>query len=524
MFFLKTATQSKHKTIPLTFGGSAAMTFSTSILDGAMSAERFGGFPLKLKCLLMKLALPKIIQGGMGIHVSSWRLAKAVSVEGQLGVVSGTAIDAVVARVLQLGDKEGCIRRALEHFPFPEMAQRVKDRFFVEGGKDGLKPFKGIGMPSLDLSRAKTELLIVSNFVEVFLAKEGHDGVVGINYLEKIQIPTLPSLFGAMLAGVNVVLMGAGIPTAIPGVLDGLADWQPVSLKLNVEDNPENAEFNMTFDPREFAEGTAPKLDRPDFLAIVSTDIVAKSMERRAVGVVDGYVIENYNAGGHNAPPRKDRTQPADAEPYFGEKDDPNLDKIRALGKPFWLAGKFTSQGGLKNALAEGAQGLQVGTHFAFCDESGIQRDIKDEVIHQSLAGTMKVETSFVASPTGYPFKLARLSGDQFTVESVMRRQRVCDMGYLRTAYVDDDQKLAWRCPAEPVEDYVRKGGDSGRTQGSLCLCNGLAGTVGLGQNRKGASEAPILTTGEEALQLAKVIPEGQSRYTAKHVIDYLLS
>ncbi|MCG8527843.1 MAG: nitronate monooxygenase, partial [Opitutales bacterium] len=338
-------------------------------------------------------------------------------------------------------------------------------------------------------------------------------------------IPTLPSLFGAMLAGVNVVLMGAGIPTAIPGVLDGLADWQPVSLKLNVEDNPANTEYNLTLDPNEFIEGERPPLQRPQFIAIVSTDIVAKSMERRASGVVDGYVIENYNAGGHNAPPRKDRAQPADAAPYFGEKDDPNLDRIRSLGKPFWLAGKFTQENGLKDAVAEGAVGLQVGTHFAFCDESGIQRDIKDEVIKQSIEGTLEIETSFVASPTGYPFKLAHLLGEQFTVENVLKRQRVCDMGYLRTAYVDPTNKLAWRCPAEPVEDYIRKGGTEGRTEGSMCLCNGLAGTVGLGQFRKlEGNEAPILTSGEEALGLEKVIPEGQSRYTAKHVIDYLLS
>jgi NAD(P)H-dependent flavin oxidoreductase YrpB (nitropropane dioxygenase family) len=32
---------------------------------------------------------PKIIQGGMGAGVSTWRLANTVSAAGQLGVVSG---------------------------------------------------------------------------------------------------------------------------------------------------------------------------------------------------------------------------------------------------------------------------------------------------------------------------------------------------------------------------------------------------------------------------------------------------
>lgn len=57
--------------------------------------------------------LPPIIQGGMGVTVSGWRLARAVSKEGQLGVVSGTALDLVLARQLQLGDVGGHLRRAL---------------------------------------------------------------------------------------------------------------------------------------------------------------------------------------------------------------------------------------------------------------------------------------------------------------------------------------------------------------------------------------------------------------------------
>ena len=55
--------------------------------------------------------LPPIIQGGMGIGVSGWRLARAVSQLGQLGVVSGTALDLLLTRQLQLGDTGGHLRR-----------------------------------------------------------------------------------------------------------------------------------------------------------------------------------------------------------------------------------------------------------------------------------------------------------------------------------------------------------------------------------------------------------------------------
>ena len=46
---------------------------------------------------------------------------------------------------------------------------------------------------------------------------------------------------------------------------------------------------------------------------------------------------------------------------------------IVGLGLPFWLAGGYGSAEKLKEALAEGAAGIQVGTAFAFCDEFHIE-------------------------------------------------------------------------------------------------------------------------------------------------------
>ena len=60
---------------------------------------------------------------------------------------------------------------------------------------------------------------MVANFVEVYLASEGHDGMVGINYLEKTQLATPYAIYGAMLAGVDFVLMGAGLPREIPAAV-----------------------------------------------------------------------------------------------------------------------------------------------------------------------------------------------------------------------------------------------------------------------------------------------------------------
>jgi nitronate monooxygenase len=175
---------------------------------------------------------PLIIQGGMGAGISDWRLARAVSSQGQLGVVSGTALDAILARRLQTGDPGGHMRRALDRFPSPPIADRIWNTYFVPGGKAAAKPFSPVPLHDVIDPPELVELCIVANFVEVWLAREGHANPVGINYLEKIQIPHLASLYGAMLAGVDYVLMGAGIPFRVPGVLDRLARHEAASYPL----------------------------------------------------------------------------------------------------------------------------------------------------------------------------------------------------------------------------------------------------------------------------------------------------
>jgi len=85
--------------------------------------------------------LPTIIQGGMGAGVSSWRLAQAVSQLGQLGVVSGTALDLIFARRLQDGDPGGHMRRGLDQFPISEIAERVWNRYYIPGGKSETAPY-----------------------------------------------------------------------------------------------------------------------------------------------------------------------------------------------------------------------------------------------------------------------------------------------------------------------------------------------------------------------------------------------
>lgn len=466
---------------------------------------------------------PQIIQGGMGVAVSSWRLANAVASSGQLGVVSGTALDQILARRLSNGDPGGHCRRALEAFPLPEMAAACLKRLFRPGGRDPGEPYPTLPMPGRVLKPAQAHLMVLGNFVEVFLAREGHEGPVGINFLHKIQIPTLPSLYGALLAGVNYVLMGAGIPREIPGALDRLARHEPASMRLDVQGGSGEDDEMLSFDPGTLWEGTPPPLKRPDFLPIVASTSLAKMMARKANGRVDGFVIEGPTAGGHNAPPRGKTTHNERGEPIYGERDVVDLEQIAELGLPFWVAGGAGSPERLKEARAQGAAGVQVGTLFAYCEESGLADALKCRVLARCRQGHIDVLTDGRASPTGFPFKAVALDGSLSEEEVYAQRERVCDLGYLRIPYRREDGRIAYRCPSEPVDTYVKKGGDLEDTEGRKCLCNALMANVGYGQERDAGTELPLLTSGDD-LQILGSFLGDQERYSAKDVIEYLLA
>ncbi|MCG8449102.1 MAG: nitronate monooxygenase [Pirellulales bacterium] len=471
-------------------------------------------------------AHPIIIQGGMGVAVSAWQLAKAVATAGQLGVVSGTALDAVMVRRLQSGDPDGHIQRALAEFPLPEMVERVLDRYYLPAGKSSDTPFVPMKLLGEAPSQAQLELIVLANFAEVFLAKEDHDGLVGINYLEKIQLPTLPSLFGAMTAGVDYVLMGAGIPTAIPGVIDRLCEGKPVELPLKVEGADRDDRFCTRFDPDEFTGGQVPWLRRPKFLPIVASATLAAMLTRKSSGAVDGFVVEGPTAGGHNAPPRGKTALNDRGEPIYGQRDVVDLESMQALDLPFWLAGSYGSPEQVVSALDSGATGVQVGTAFAFCDESGMREDIRREVIRASKAGEIDVLTDPVASPAGFPFKVLSMLESLSNSVAYQLRKRRCDLGFLRQAFKKADGTLGWRCPAEPVAAYVLKGGKEEETVGRKCICNGLMSNIGLGQIRSnGNCELPLVTCGNDAKNLAQFLASSDAlSYSARDVVSYLLS
>ncbi len=466
---------------------------------------------------------PIIIQGGMGIGVSNYRLANTVSRAGGLGVVSGSGLNSVVIRRLQDGDENGDCRRAMAAFPVQSMVQNILDKYFIFGGRNGA-PYKRAPLFGTKLSQEIVEQTVISNFVEVWLAKEGHKGLVGLNLLEKIILPNIPSLYGAMLAGVDYVLMGAGIPREIPGVLDKLANHEEAFLKLPTDGAGPEDSFRVTFNPKTFFqfENWAP-LKRPEFLAIVSSATLALNLAKKSTGVVNGFIIEHWTAGGHNAPPRGALQLDEMGQPIYGARDEVDFNKFCEMGLPFWLAGSCGSPEKVTEAMKLGAQGVQVGTAFAFCNESGMSETVKDSVRRRIMKSeAVAVYTDPVASPSGFPFKVIEKDNTLFDKKVYEARPRKCDLGYLRSTYKKEDGTLGQRCASEPIDTYLKKGGKIEDTVGRKCLCNGLFAAIDQAQIQdNGYIEDIIITAGDDLQSIKRFVQNGE-RYSAADVVRVL--
>jgi NAD(P)H-dependent flavin oxidoreductase YrpB (nitropropane dioxygenase family) len=212
-------------------------------------------------------------------------------------------------------------------------------------------------------------------------------------------------------------------------------------------------------------------------------------------------------------------------EPRYGPRDDADLERLAAIGLPFWLAGSYGTPARLQAARAAGAAGVQVGTLFALSHESGLRHDLRSQLLRQVRDGTLHVRTDRAASPTGFPFKIAQLPGTLADPERYHARPRLCDLGYLRAPFLRPDGAVGYRCPSEPVHAYVRKGGDAADTACRSCLCNALLANVGLGQTRRhtGYIEDPLITLGADLDGVREMLRRHPNGWSAGQAVDWLL-
>lgn len=457
-------------------------------------------------------APPEIIQGGMGVYISNPFLANAVSRNGSLGTVSGVAAERILVRILGTGDIGGHYRRALSHFPFPKVAQQVLETFYIEEGNPrGLShrsaPFFTIEPPSILIA-----LTVCANFAFVYLAKEGHANPVSINYLEKIALPHVYSITGALLAGVDFITMGAGIPLQIPELINSIVDGTTAHYRVPVVGTHITSHV-MSFNPEEFFGEKLPLMKKPRFIPIISSNLLASIFVKKLPeGSVYGFVVEEPTAGGHNAPPRKDGV--------YGPKDEVDYAKIAALGLPFWIGGYKASPEKLKWAKSVGATGIQAGSIFALSEKSGMDPAIRREIRRIGFAGKLEVRTDMKASPTGFPLKVVTLPGSLSQEDVYQSRHRICTHGALRTMFEEPDGSIGYRCPAEPLPAYLKKLGHTEETDGVRCICNGLMSTAGLADE----DIDPLITMGDDVGFLKFLMDNPDDSYGVTEALKYLRS
>jgi nitronate monooxygenase len=330
-----------------------------------------------------------------------------------------------------------------------------------------------------------------------------------------------------MLAGIDYVIMGAGIPLQMPGIITQLVTHNDSNYRVDCVDARPEDDLKLHFKISELFPNFKEKLEllkRPKFFPIISSNVLALALIKRGTGKIDGFIVETPVAGGHNAPPRKEQYNEKN-EPVYGAKDVVDLEKLAKLGLPFWLAGGYGNQDGLQKALSSGAQGIQVGTAFAYANESGMRSDIKNNVLKRATEGNIELITSARCSPSGFPFKVVQLENSSSDEKTYNARKRICDKGHLRHAYRKPDGTIGLRCPAESVDIYIKKGGKLEDTVGRRCLCNALISTVGFPQIRKdGYKEDYIVTSGDDVVNLKLFQKEGKLNYSAKDVLDVLKS
>lgn len=460
-----------------------------------------------------------LIQGGMGVSISTWLMARIVSLQGYLGTVSGVAAEIVLARNLQAGDPGGYFRHALMNFPFPKSAERVFNAYYVKGGipREG-GGHKHIPTFNLNPSRDLIDLVVCANFALCFLAKEGHSGLVSINYLDKIRLPHIYSFVGAMLSGVDCITMGAGIPQQVPEILDSIVAGKELNYRIPVEGEGSDSEI-LTFNPQEHFGEKLPPLKRPAFLPIVSSDTLANYLlNKTKAGSIQGFVFETSLAGGHNAPPRGKLFLDENREPIYGERDEIDFSKMGKLGVPFWVGGGCASPKSLDLVRRLGAEGIQVGSAFALSRESGFVPEIRKELLRRAFQGTLEIRTDHLVSPTGFPFKVASLPYTMSEDLVYRSRQRRCVHKHLSTVYRQNGQ-ITTRCLAGRIDTYLQLGGFPGDIADTRCLCSGLLSAAGIGD----FGEPAIVTLGSDLSFLPHLMRDENDIYGTLDVIKYIM-
>lgn len=342
----------------------------------------------------MRIPLP-IVQGGMGIGVSLHPLACAVAIAGGLGLLSSVCLDRIVSeRVGHEVDTREAVRR------------------------------------------------------EVASAKAG-GGLAGINIMVALQRDYESAVRGAIDAGADAIVSGAGLPLSLPAI--------------------------------------KPPGDTA-LIPIVSSaralDLICRRWERQRYRP-DAVVLEGPLAGGHLG----FRADQVDLEENTLERLLPPVKEVaQAHGDfPVIVAGGIYTHEDIRRFLALGADGVQMGTRFLATDESSASDAYKQAVLRARPEDILVANDP--GSPCGLPFRVLRES-PMYQSALARRRPPKCDKGYVLGK---DAQGRFTRCPAKEDNEH------------SFCICNGLRSAAGYDT----AKEEPLYTAGTTASRVDRILSVG---------------
>lgn len=334
-----------------------------------------------------------IVQGGMGVGVSLSPLASAVAREGGLGIVSSACIDLLVSK--RSGKKVNIYDAVYE---------------------------------------------------EVSLAKAA-GGFAGINIMCALGRDYDDSVRGALDAGADAIISGAGLPMNLPAI-------QP-------------------------ARETA-------LIPIVSSsralDLICRKWERLGTRP-DAVVLEGPLAGGHLG----FRIDQVELEENRLENLLPPVkDLARRYGDfPVIVAGGIYSSEDIARFLDLGADGVQMGTRFLATEESSASPSYKEAVVRARQEDILVAHDP--GSPCGLPFRIIRQSPMYVSALSHLRKPK-CDKGYV---LLKDKEGRYTKCPAKESNEH------------HFCICNGLLSSAGYNPDK----EKALYTVGTNACRVDKVVP-----------------
>jgi len=328
----------------------------------------------------------------MGVGVSLHPLAKAVATEGGLGIVSSACIDRLVSK--RSGKKKNTYESCHEE---------------------------------VSLSKIK-------------------NGFVGINIMAALARDFSDSVKGALDAGADAIISGAGLPLNLPAI-------QP---------------------PKDTA-----------LIPIVSSaralDIICKKWEKLGYRP-DAVVLEGPLAGGHLG----FRIDQVELE---SNKLENLLPPVKEMAMKFGnipviVAGGIYTHEDIVRYMAMGADGVQMGTRFLATEESSATDAYKQAVVRA------KDEDIVVAhrpgSPCGLPFRVIKQSPMYASSLKRLRKPK-CDKGYV---LMKDAEGKYTVCPAKQDNENF------------FCICNGLLSSGGYNTDQ----EEALYTVGSNASRIDKIL------------------